>query len=201
MSEGYVKFQVHLTQGPPPAAAQLERINAVRTELHDLGLIGILPNGIGYGNVSVRADNSDAFVVSGTATGAARILTPESYCRVDRFDTASNEVWCTGRLRASSESMSHGAVYRAHDRVCCVIHVHSREIFESMRCGDYPGTPEAAEFGTPELATEIERLVRSIDAPNAVFVTAGHQDGVIAYGPDPVAVRDALLELQRTACG
>ena len=50
MNEGYIKFAVHLTKGALPDNAALSHLNEVRTGLHDSGLIGVLPNGIGYGN-------------------------------------------------------------------------------------------------------------------------------------------------------
>ena len=194
-TEGYVKFRVHRTDGEPPRGAEVDRLNEVRTELHDLDLIGVLPDGIGYGNLSVRQNSEAVFVISGTATGGERVLPPEAYCRVDSFDAATNEVWCTGCVRASSESMSHGAVYQADDRIRCVIHVHSRELFEFMMAGDFPKTPESIEYGTPELAEEVVRLVKSGGAANGIFVIAGHQDGVVVYGADIESARHALLEL------
>jgi ribulose-5-phosphate 4-epimerase/fuculose-1-phosphate aldolase len=158
-------------------------------------LIGVLPDGIGYGNLSVRPDGGAAFVISGTATGGERVLSPEGYCCVDSFDAATNEVWCTGRVNASSESMSHGSVYEANDSIRCVIHVHSCELFEFMLAGDFPKTPESVEYGTPELAKEVVTLVQSAGESQGVFVLAGHQDGVVAYGADIESARHALLEL------
>lgn len=197
MNEGYIKFTVHLADGDLPPCAERVRLNEVRTELHDLGLIGVLPGGIGFGNVSVRLGDSGKFIISGTATGARRILRPEDYCCVDSFDPSRNEVHCTGRIRASSESMSHGAVYQADRQIHCVIHVHSRELFQFMLAEPYPRTPQQAAFGTPELAEEILRLVRAGGAAQGIFVTAGHEDGVIAYGPDADAVRNILLDTLR----
>ncbi|MDH3345857.1 MAG: class II aldolase/adducin family protein, partial [Kiritimatiellaceae bacterium] len=193
--EGYIKFSVHLTEGAPPKQEEVDPLNEVRTELYDLSLIGMLPDGIGYGNVSVRQPGSDSFVVSGTGTGGERILLSEAYCRVDSFDVAANEVWCTGRVQASSESMSHGAVYQANDRIRCVIHIHSRELFEFMQVSDFPKTPSEIAYGTPELAEEIMKLVKSMDAEQGIFVMAGHQDGIIAYGSDIESARETLLGL------
>ena len=62
--EGYVKFTAHLTEADLPAPAELVRLNEVRTELHELGLIGILPDGIGYGNLSVRSAGEETFWIS-----------------------------------------------------------------------------------------------------------------------------------------
>jgi hypothetical protein len=194
MSEGYIKFAVHRTECDLPACFALARLNEVRAELHDLGLIGILPDGIGYGNVSVRLDGSDKFIISGTATGAKRVLAPTDYCLVDSFDAARNEVFCTGRIQASSESMSHGSVYQANPAINCVIHIHSRIMFRFMLDGGYPRTAAQAAYGTPEIAEETVRLVRDAGGSQGIFVMAGHEDGVVAYGASIEPVRQLLLE-------
>lgn len=197
MNEGYVKFAVHLTEGDLPVCPALGRLNEVRTELHDLGLIGVLPGGIGYGNLSVRLNGSNRFIISGTATGAKRELALTDYCLVDSFNICRNEVFCTGRIRASSESMSHGAVYLANPAVTCVIHIHSRAVFRFMLENGYPRTSEQAAYGTPQIAEETVRLVRDAGATQGLFVMAGHEDGVISYGDDIEAARQLILEICR----
>jgi hypothetical protein len=193
--DGYVKFTAHLTEADLPVPSDLACLNEVRTELHDLELIGILPDGIGFGNLSLRPEGEAVFWISGTATGAERELPLEAYCRVDSFNPKTNEVWCTGHVKASSETMSHGAVYEANDAVRCVIHVHSRELFELMLAGQFAKTPKEAEYGTPELAEAVQALVESAGTAQGVFVLAGHQDGVMAYGSDIESARDVLLAL------
>lgn len=193
--EGYVKFTAHLTDAELPDCPELAALNEVRTELHELELIGVLPDGIGYGNLSVRLPGEDVFWISGTATGAERELPLQSYCRVDSFDAATNEVWCRGRVEASSETMSHGAVYEANSEIGCVIHVHSRELFDFMRIGHFAKTPAEVEYGTPEMAAEVRKLVEESGEAEGVFVLAGHQDGVVAYGPDIATARDVLFGL------
>lgn len=197
--EGYVKFTAHLTETDLPDCPEIRRLNEVRTELHELGLIGVLPDGIGYGNLSMRSAGDERFVISGTATGAERELPLDAYCQIDSFNVETNEVWCTGRVKASSETMSHGAVYQANEGIRCVIHVHSRELFEFMLDGHFSKTPEEAAYGTSELAEEIRKLVESVGKAQGVFVLAGHADGVMAYGPNIEAARDVLLELYRAA--
>ncbi len=196
MDEGYIKFTVHLTNGPAPAHPALDELNRARTQLHDLKLIGMYPNGIGYGNLSLCAEDPSTFIISGTATGSKRVLDAEDYCLVDSFNLAANEVRCIGRVKASSESMSHGAVYRACAGAQCVIHIHSRALFDFMLAGPYPRTSETAAFGTPELAEEIGALAAA-SPEGGLFATAGHEEGVIAYGPTLPATLETILDLHR----
>ncbi len=199
MNEGYIKFSVHLTEGDLPACPALSRLNEVRTELHDLGLVGVLPDGIGYGNVSVRLNGADKFIISGTATGAKRVLALMDYCMVDSFNVSRNEVFCTGRIRASSESMSHGSVYQVNPTIRCVIHIHHQTMFRFMLVNGYSRTSEQAAYGTPAIAEETVRLVRDAGAAQGIFVMAGHEDGVVAYGADIESARQLLLEVYRRA--
>jgi ribulose-5-phosphate 4-epimerase/fuculose-1-phosphate aldolase len=195
MNEGVIKFSAQLTDADLPHCDALPYLTEVRTELHDLGLIGVLPDGVGYGNVSVRLIGSEQFIISGSATGASRTLPDENYCRIDSLNLAKNKVYCTGRVPASSESMSHGAVYQASGEIGCVLHVHSRELFDFMLAKNLPQTSETTAYGTPKMAKEIMSLVRAGGVTHGAFVMAGHEDGVIAYGVDVDSARQALFDI------
>jgi hypothetical protein len=192
--EGYVKYTAdHRTTAAvePPLWKEL---NGARTRLYDLGLIGSLPNGVGFGNVSVRV-RGDEFLISGTATGARRILSSGEYCMVNSFNIEENRVTTSGPVRASAESMSHGAVYRVCASVMCVIHVHSRKIFDAMLSGGYVSTPPEAAYGSPELALAISSLVAETGASCGVMVLAGHDEGVLSYGVSVQEALDLILDL------
>ena len=57
-----------------------------------------------------------------------------------------------------------------------------------------PQTPADAAFGTPEIARAVGRLAATLP-PIACMVMAGHEDGLIAFGPDPQSVRDELWDV------
>ena len=52
--EGYVKYTCHHSAGPAPEHESWQELNDLRTDLVKAGLIGVLENGVGYGNVSLR---------------------------------------------------------------------------------------------------------------------------------------------------
>ena len=60
-------------------------LDAARTALHDAGLIGIYPSGIGYGNISLRLAGN-LFLISGSGTGSSRLLGKQGYSLVHTFD-------------------------------------------------------------------------------------------------------------------
>ncbi len=179
--EGYVKYKAHRTEGTVPEVSWFRDLNMVRTTLWNMRLIGVYPNGIGYGNISHRHEG-DQFLISGTATGEKMVLHTNQYALVDSFDLAKNSVEVIGMVDASSESMSHGAIYRVSPGTNVVIHIHSRHLFDYMLKYDYLKTPEDIAFGTPELAEAIAEVVRGRGESNGIFVTAGHDEGIIAYG-------------------
>ena len=191
--DGYVKYAAEHTiagaKEPPGWAA----LNEARTRLHQLGLVGVNPQGVGFGNISIRFCK-DEFLISGTATGALPVLKPDGYCLVRSFDLEKNRVITEGPIQASSESMTHGIVYRACQSVNCVIHIHSRAIFDGMALDNCPSTPAAAKYGTPEIALAVEKAVLEQGSEGQI-VMLGHDEGVICYGATAEKALALALEL------
>lgn len=199
MEEGYIKFD--LSRRPAPAvvdAADLDRLNAVRSRLYERKLIGVYPDGIGYGNISWRnAPSPTPFLITGSATGQYPELHPAHIARVDSFDPAANRLHCTGPVDASSESMSHGVIYRQLPEVRAVIHIHSLPLWEAL-LWRVPTTPAEVTYGSPEMAAAIGDLLRDLQAAaRRLFVTAGHREGIFAFGrnlQEAMVVVDQLTE-------
>ena len=189
IDEGYVKFSLSMTDGDIPKHPDWEKLNEARGSLHQLGLIGTYPNGIGFGNASMRNSGLE-FIITGTATGGIPILRETDYCLVQSFELEKNQVRATGRTKASSESMTHGAIYSADESIRCVLHFHSRKIFDSMLLdGTVPRTKKEVEYGTPRMAIAMDQIVRSSTKNHGFFATEGHDEGVFAYGP---SIEEAL---------
>ncbi len=196
-AEGYVRFRMILDEGPAPEHPLLEALNETRQRLFRAGLIGMNDEGIGFGNLSVRVADSGRFVISGTATGGKTRLEAADYCEVTACDIPGNTVRCTGAVRASAESMTHGAVYSAVSGIRCVIHIHNTRIWSRMVHGDFLRTPPEAEYGTPAMAEAVRDVVAAAGHDSGVVVMAGHEDGIIAYGPDIETSERLIVELER----
>jgi hypothetical protein len=193
-AEGYVRFHLQWTAAPAPAHPLLADLDALRTRLWDRGWIGITPDGIGFGNVSLRdPGGAGSLVITGTATGAARILGPAGYARVTRVDAPANTVDCTGPVRASAETMSHAALYEAHPGIQCVIHIHAAAFWRRALALGWPATPPGAEYGTPALAEAVGAVARRMRADTGLMVLAGHEEGLLAFGTNPAAAEAELL--------
>lgn len=183
--EGYVKYHCRHADAPAPACAGLAELDALRTKLFDAGLIGVRPDGVGFGNVSLRV--GDKFVVTATATGGVRELGAEGYCQVEGWSIAENSLTCRGPLPASSEALTHAAVYESGADAQCVVHVHSRSLFDGLIAVGALSTPPEAAYGTPEMAKAVADIARE-HPQEGILAMRGHDEGVLAYGPSIPAV-------------
>lgn len=194
MAEGYIKFNCLFCEETSGLSdTDFLLLNKWRTRLYHLGLIGCYPGNIGYGNISIRSGTG--FIITGSATGCREILTKNDYARVNRYDFRRNEIYCTGKIKASAESLTHAAVYEARPEAKAVIHIHNLDLWEKYK-GIMPTSPYAVEYGTPEIALAIKDLcLNSKMDGNKVIIMGGHKEGIIAYGNDLDAAGNKVLEI------
>lgn len=195
--EGYIKFRCHWTETIiviPPFL--LQQINDARTKLVNDNLIGVYDNGIGFGNISIRdTDDPGRFFITGSATGSKKRADSSIYALVERWDIGANTIWCSGPVKASSESMSHAVIYEANPGVNCVAHIHSMELWKKA-INLLPCTPENASYGTPEMANAILDLILEHNLRSkGIFAMKGHEEGIIAFGEKPEDALRLLLTL------
>jgi ribulose-5-phosphate 4-epimerase/fuculose-1-phosphate aldolase len=185
--EGVTKFALRFTPAAPLDFASLRALNAWRTLLQRLGLIGRDParyGGVGFGNVSQRlAGTSGSFAISGTQTGDLAVLDARHYACIDNCDIAHNSVGARGPIEPSSESLTHAMLYRLSADIHYVFHGHSPHIWRHARALGIPVTSLDVAYGTPAMAAEIERVYRAGGLTGrGMVVMGGHEDGVVAFG-------------------
>jgi ribulose-5-phosphate 4-epimerase/fuculose-1-phosphate aldolase len=181
-SEGYIKYQPNWQNVALDVDEKvLAEMNQVRSVLKENGWLGELPDGIGFGNLSVRNGNSAQFFISGSGTGYLKWLTPTDIALVTDVDIAKNQLSCRGVTKASSESMTHAVFYKFSNEINAVIHIHDRKLWEKY-FNVLPTSSPGAEYGTPEMAYSIEKLLKEQLAKSFVMVMGGHKDGIVAYG-------------------
>ena len=188
MDEGYIKFKSTCQKGRLPIIPSLHRLIRARKRLYDLNLIGMLESGIGFGNISIRV-RRNKFLITGSATGNKAILLKRDFAFITDMAIPENTVFYKGSISPSSESMSHGTIYRTLPGVRCVIHVHHRDLFNKMLNENAEKTPEDVAYGTPEFANSIQALLSAKNQPEGYFVAAGHQDGIFVFGS---SIRSAM---------
>ncbi len=193
MEEGYIKFNCILRKGSPPDKEITEKLNIWRDRLYSAGLIGMFENGIGYGNISLRLA-ARIFVITGSRTGGIAVLKPEHYTTVTDYDINNNLLVCEGLIKASSESLTHAAAYDALPEINSVVHIHSEELW-SRYLHVFPATSDKVEYGTPEMAAEIQRLLKYEKTDVKVMVMAGHRPGLLSYGKSLKEAAEEILNI------
>jgi len=195
--EGSVKFDCHLEKEVIVIPQELFfPLNYWRKLLWDNKLIGVYPDGIGYGNISVRLPGSDLFYISGTSTGSLPDLRQEHYSLVEQCDPEVNSIRCRGLIKASAESMSHSAIYLGNPEALAVVHIHNRELWEKYR-NSLPTTDDKIAYGTPEMAEEIGRIMKLPETlEKKVIVMGGHEEGLISFGKTVEEAAQDILSLK-----
>jgi L-ribulose-5-phosphate 4-epimerase len=181
IDDGYIKFNCHWNNAPfSMPNAIFEKINSLRSRLHELGLIGVYKNGVGFGNISCKA-SKEAFYITGSATGEKAILSKKEYALVTEWNFKQNSLKCTGLTKASSESLSHAAIYESDDTIEAVIHIHSKKMWENY-LNVIPTTSKDLSYGTPEMAYALKKISSETSLKKGLLVMGGHEEGIIAYG-------------------
>ena len=149
-----------------------------------MDLIGAYENGVGFGNISMRIRGGNQFVITGSATGEIPELEPGHYVKVTSFNINDNAVQCVGPLKASSESLTHAAIYSADQGVNAIIHIHSIDLWNNL-IYKVPTTNPGMDYGTPGLAKDVSRLFGESDViEKRIIVMAGDRAGLLTFGHD-----------------
>ena len=200
IDEGYVKYVSHWTPGEAPDVAATSLLDTWRRPLHEAQLIGHYEDlGVGYGNLSIRVQQSREFIISGTQTGHLAETDGRHYALVTAYDVERNRVSSTGPVQASSESLTHAAIYELDNDINAVVHVHSRGLWQQL-INEVPTTAVDVSYGTPEMAHEFRRLYRDSDfAAMGIAVMAGHDEGIVSIGHSLEEAATRILAVSRGA--
>lgn len=182
MSEGYIKFQCNWTKEEIEVSDDLFLLmGKARSRLYELGLIGMYPDGIGFGNLSVRTERC-SFVITGSATGQFAALKLSHYAVVSTYSFTGNSIACKGLTKASAESLTHAAIYDVLPEVGAVVHIHCLRLWEKL-LNTYPSTSGEIEYGTPEMAYAVQALASELKRKEEkIIVMGGHREGILAFG-------------------
>jgi ribulose-5-phosphate 4-epimerase/fuculose-1-phosphate aldolase len=183
MDEGYIKFNCTWIPSNDIPSDKVAALNVWRNIMYKKGFIGMYPDGIGFGNISMRCDEK-TFLISGSATGGLATLNESHYSLVIDYDLSINSVTCVGPLKASSESLTHALIYECSATTNAVIHIHNLELWNRLM-HHVPTSNENISYGTPEMANEIKRLFdETALSQEKILVMGGHREGLISFGKD-----------------
>ena len=195
IDEGYTKYACDWQQTAPLPEAAVAELNEWRNRLYGAGLIGYYEQeGVGYGNVSIRTAGRE-FIVSGTQTGHIAQTSAQHYARVTDYSIGANRVTCRGAVQASSEALTHAAIYELNIAIGGIAHVHSATLWHTY-LDQLPTTNPAVAYGTPAMAREFRRLYREAAlAETGVAVMGGHAEGIVAFGAGIAEAAGRILAL------
>lgn len=198
IDEGYVKYESFWTRAPAPSPAAAEELETWRRPLFEAGLIGEYRDlGIGYGNISIRCGEPGQFLISGTQTGHVPHTDKSHYALVTSWSTHTNRVCSVGPVQASSEAMTHAALYELDSKIGAIVHVHSQRLWHRF-LNALPTTAPNVAYGTPQMANEIRRLYLDTKfRQKALAVMAGHDEGIISFGVTLEEAAMRVLNLHR----
>jgi len=196
LDEGYIKYRSHWSPGTAPDATAARLLEKWRRPLFAAGLVGHYDElDIGFGNLSTRSGEPGQFLITATQTGHIEHTNTEHYSLVTGFDIDRNEVFCTGPAQASSEAMTHAAIYELDPSIGAIVHVHSKSLWDQY-LHVLPTTNSAVTYGTPEMAAEFGRLYReSAFGSDGIAVMGGHDEGLISVGKTPEQAATKILTL------
>lgn len=197
--EGVIKYRLDYHAIPLCDYPELAELNAWRTILYRLGLIGQDAQrygGLGFGNISFRLDHTRQFVVTGSQTGGLERLSRDHYCKILHADAERNHIVAEGANKPSSEALTHAAVYEADERVQAVVHVHSPMIWRHYQALALPVVAANVRYGTQAMAAAVLGLFeQGALTETPIFVMLGHEDGIVAFG---ASIADACQVLIKT---
>lgn len=171
------------------------QLETARTKLYKLGLIGMYPDGIGFGNISVKSGENSTFIITGSATGQFEELDQSHYALVTGSDFEKNSISCSGLTKASAESLTHAAVYESLPEIGAVVHVHCLWLWEKL-LNNYPTTSDEIEYGTPEMAYAVGKLASEINGrKEKVIVMGGHREGILAFGNNLIEATSQIINI------
>ena len=193
MDEGYIKYNCNWIKDEPISKNEILEINKWRDRLYNVRLIGAYKDGTGYGNISIRF-KGDTFLITGSATGILSSLNGNHYTLVNEYNFKKNSLKCTGPVKASSESLTHAAIYNCSPDANAVIHIHSIKMWDKLM-DKVPTTDKHVPYGTPEMILEIKRLfIATTVYDEKLIVMGGHEEGIIAFGKTLDEAGDILIK-------
>lgn len=208
IDDGVIKYdRSNFTQCGAIDLVEYSALEYWRKKLYKLNLIGEYPvEQVGFGNISELKDYSQfhqssvpQFIITGTQTGKYPDLDGRFYTRVLDYDIDHLKIKMMGPIEASSEALTHAAIYAHNKNLKAIFHIHSKEIWEGMIKDQTDFTPKNIPYGTVEMARATEKCVGSKDFGS--FCMHGHEDGVVAYGRNLEEAGKLILELYEKYIG
>lgn len=193
--EGVVKYSLSFIEKELFFENEYHALEECRKRLYALGAIGAYDDGLGYGNISVRINNGEEFLITATQTGHLSNLSKDEYSLVEKIDYDTFKTTASGKSKPSSECITHGAIYGLSENINAVIHIHNEKLWNFMLDNGYLSTNDTP-YGTPEMVEDVVNIYKDIEAlSNNVFVMKGHFEGIVSFGRNLAEAETVLFNI------
>jgi ribulose-5-phosphate 4-epimerase/fuculose-1-phosphate aldolase len=202
IDDGVIKYdRSNFTYCSALLEAEYRELEYWRKILYKKNLIGEYPEvNIGFGNMSHRQDYSHIFqssvpqfIITGTQTGKYSELNASQYTRILDYKISELKINMMGAIEASSEALTHAAIYEQNPMVNAIFHIHSNVIWNKLIENKSDFTAREIPYGTVEMALATQACVKNKNS--GVFCMHGHEDGVVIYGESLEVTGKLTLEL------
>ncbi len=202
IDDGVIKYdRTNFSHSGPLSTSEYGELEYWRKKLYKLNLIGEYAEAqIGFGNMSSVMDYSEyfkspnpQFVITGTQTGKYTDLNGSHYTRVLDYSINGLKIKMMGSIEASSEALTHAAIYASNKNIKAIFHIHYQEIWKKMIDDNSDFTAANIPYGTVEMAHATQECVAGKNS--GTFCMRGHEDGVVIYGENMDEVGALTIKL------
>lgn len=193
--EGVVKYSLEFVNKELNFEKEYKLLEECRERLYALGIIGAYEDGLGYGNISMRVNESEEFLITATQTGHLSKLSKDEYSLVEAINYENFKTIASGKSKPSSECITHGAIYGLDKKINAVIHIHNEKLWNYMLKNNYLSTNDTP-YGTPEMVQDVINIYKDTGAlSNNIFVMKGHFEGIVSFGRNLTEAEIALFNI------
>ena len=202
IDDGVIKYnRSNFTHCGPIDLVEYSALEYWRKKLFKVNLIGEYPEQqIGFGNLSERKNyinlfksSFPQFLITGSQTGKFPDLDGKFYTRVLNYDIKNLNIKVMGPVEASSEALTHAAIYSHNLNIKAIFHIHSNKIWKGMIQDHYDFTAIDIPYGTVEMADATQRCIKNQNS--GIFCMHGHEDGVVAFGRNLEEVGELIFNI------
>ncbi len=204
IDDGVIKYdRSNFSLSEPLPEEEYMQLEYWRKKLYQKELIGeYKEQGIGFGNMSmvkdyrhIKESHVPQFIITGTQTGKFSDLDGSHYTRVTDYEISKLKIHMMGSIEASSEALTHAAIYAINPLIKVIFHIHSPPIWLGMIQDKADFTDESIPYGTVEMARATQLCVGK--KSSGTFCMKGHEDGVVIYGTTLEEVGNMTLALHQ----
>jgi class II aldolase/adducin N-terminal domain-containing protein len=192
---GGVKFRAERLTADMQPCLDLAELNLYRSKLRERQFIGQDANGIGFGNISVKAKNETGFFITISGGAIRESIGQADLVWVKSWSFAENLVRFEGPGTPSAETLTHAAIYGANRSAGAILHIHNRSVWDWL-VAHAQATADAAEYGTTAMAETVQEFLDRSTCLTNVFAMSGHEEGVLAFGRDLAEAYASLMSVQ-----